>query len=148
MKEKKVSPDWYIAATHWLTAGFVIPFVAGVILGILLAALADNNITILLNVNTFLVVSTILDMVILWLGVIYASKYLEKTYVINNAKKIVMLATIYFIIIDGGFIVFKFVQSGVFNYEYIIGFILKVVVFYLASKKYIKNNSFPISNAI
>jgi hypothetical protein len=27
MKEKKVSADWYIAATHWLTAGFAIPFI-------------------------------------------------------------------------------------------------------------------------
>ena len=135
MKEKKISAEWYVAATHWLTAGFAIPFVLALLLGMPLAILLGDDNNILLDVAF-----GILNVIGIWLGVLYSSKYLDKTYVIKNANKIVILSTIFIILVGGGFRVYKFFQSGVFSYEYI-GFATGIVIFYLASKKYVKNNT-------
>lgn len=135
MKSKKESADWYIAATHWLTAGFAIPFVLALVLGIpLTLILGKENITLL----AFAFI--ILSILSIWLGVIYSSKYLNKTYIIKNADQIVILSTIYLVLVGGGFRVYKFIQTGVFTYEYI-GFAIGIIIFYFVSKKYIKNNS-------
>ena len=134
MKEKKVSADWYVAATHWLTAGFVIPFLLALVLGIPLTLILDKDNLLLLSVGFGL-----LNMLSVWLGVMYSAKYLNKTYVIKNAHKIVALSTIYLAVIGGGFRLLKLIQTGNFSYE-LLGFIIGIVIFYLASKKYIKNN--------
>ncbi|MDB5204135.1 MAG: hypothetical protein JWP09_163 [Candidatus Taylorbacteria bacterium] len=134
MKEKKVSPDWYIAATHWLTAGFVVPFLLALVLGIPLAIiLGKDNITLL---SLSFVVINVLSV---WLGVMYSAKYLAKTYIIKDSNQIAILATVFLVLVGGGFRVHTFMQTGVFAYEYI-GFIIGIFVFYFTSKIYIKNS--------
>lgn len=135
MKPKKESADWYIAATHWLTAGFAIPFVLALVLGIPLTLILGKE-----NIGLLALAFIILNILSIWLGVIYSSRYLNKTYVIKNADQIVILSTIYLVLVGGGLRAYKFVQTGVFTYEYI-GFAVGVIIFYLISKKYIKNNS-------
>ena len=43
MKEKKQSKDWYVAVTHYLTAGFAIPWVIVLVLGIPLTILIGTS---------------------------------------------------------------------------------------------------------
>ncbi len=143
MKEKKASAEWYIAATHWLTAGFAIPFVLTLLLSVpvtlLLAKYANGN---YLQGTVFVLVS-ILG---IWLGVIYSSRYLDKTYVIKDANKIINFSTAYLAIIGGGFRVYEVIQTGILHYTDL-GFLVGVVVFYFVSKKYVKNNSISASQA-
>lgn len=132
MKEKKNSAEWYIAATHWLTA-LILSTILGAIVIFILAMVSQNPTVTLIG---FIV----LNPVVMWFAVKYSSRYLDKTYFIKNANQIVILSLIYLIITAGGFRVYKFFQTGVFQTEYV-GFIIALIVFYLASKKYIKSNS-------
>lgn len=133
MKEKKVSADWYIAATHWLTA-----FITGVIGAVILLILAS-----LTGSSGLVAVSALLGWpIMLWLGVRYSARYLDKTYVIKNADHIIILSLIYLVIVGGGSRVYEFMQTGIIKTEYL-GFVIAVIVFYFTSKRYVKNNDIP-----
>lgn len=130
MKEKKVSADWYIAATHWLTT--LITATVGGVLFVLLFTITGNPLIVF-------IASIIAWPFMIWLGVIYSVRYLNKTYVIKNAKQIVILSTIYLTIVAGGFRLYEFLQTGVIKIEYI-SFVVGVIIFYFLSKKYLKEN--------
>lgn len=130
MKEKKVSADWYIAATHWLTATITMT-ILGVIIGVVLILISQDPIIVALGF-------IILYPLCMWFAVKYSVKYLSNTYFIKNTNQIVILSTIYLIIVGGGFRLLDF--KGLVTYEHI-GFVLAVFVFYFASKKYLKNNT-------
>jgi len=131
MKEKKNSADWYIAATHWLTATITM-VVFAVVLGIILALITQNQAVILVGY-------IILYPLMMWLAVKYSVRYLDKTYIIKNANQIVILSTIYIVIVGGGIRVMGFISNGIITPDHI-GFALAIIVFYFASRKYIKNN--------
>ncbi len=133
MKQKKNSSDWYIATTHWLTAGFAVPFLIALIIGApLTLAFADNP-------KLLMPILMLLSLVSIWLGVIYSSKYVNKTYIIKDANKVVTQSTIILVLIGGGFRLWKLLQTGILTYESI-AFVGVVLIFYFASKKYIKNS--------
>lgn len=131
MKEKKTSADWYVAATHWLTT-LITATVGGVIL-IFLAALTGSPVLVA-------IVSVIAWPFMVWLGVIYSSRYLDRTYIIKDAKHVVLLSTIYLVIVAGGIRLLDFMQTGIIKIEYI-GFIIGLIIFYMMSRKYIKDNT-------
>jgi len=137
MKEKKTSAEWYIAATHWLTAGFAIPFVLALVLSVPLLLLLAKY-----GNSSYLpgVLSVLLNILGIWLGTIYSSRYLDKTYVIKDANKIINFSTAYLTIIGGGFRAYGVMQTGTFHYIDL-GFLLGIGVFYMVSKKYVKNNT-------
>jgi hypothetical protein len=133
MKTKKASAEWYTAATHWLTS-LIMATILGVVLFILIIIVGgDNQIAILLA-------NVIVLPITMYLAVKYSAGYVNKTYIITKADMIVNYSTIYTLIIAGGYRVYTFLKTGIFTYEYV-GFIIAFVVFYVASKKYIKNNS-------
>ena len=140
MPAKKQSANWYIAATHYLTAGFVVPLLGGLVAGILLAALNVNNPTQLY------VIRALVAVVLIYLGVMYSARYVNKTYVITDARKIVNLSTIYIIVLSVIFIAFpawyaasKGLVTSTNDIQFqALNVIITVVVFYFASKKYIK----------
>lgn len=148
MKEKKISSNWYIAATHLLIAGFVIPVLLNLIESFVLFSvikiigLHDLDLSLIFNVS--LVSFILIGLINTWLGVIYSSRYLDKIYFINNADSVVSTSTIYLSVITGtlGFIRLNG-QINAFGIIGIIYFLLMVLVFYFSSKKYIKNNSTP-----
>jgi uncharacterized SAM-binding protein YcdF (DUF218 family) len=132
MKEKKASADWYISATHWLTATITM-VIFSVVLGFILALITQNTTIILIGF-------ILLYPLMMWLAVKYSARYLNKTYVIKNANQIVILSTIYIVIVNGGLRILSFLSNGVITADHI-GFALAIIVFYFASRKYIKNNS-------
>lgn len=136
MKEKKQSANWNIAATHWLTSGFAIPFLMTLVIGIPLVILIGEK-----NIVPLAIASQIVYFFSIWLGVIYSSKYIAKTYIVNDKDKIANLSTIYLIIIGGGFRLYNFLTKGI-DIEFIInacGFVVVVLIFHILSKKYLKN---------
>ncbi|HBX49541.1 MAG: hypothetical protein UR66_C0004G0120 [Candidatus Moranbacteria bacterium GW2011_GWE1_35_17] len=136
MKEKKQSANWYIAATHYLTAGFAIPFVIGLIVGIPVFLILGKDEILLSNA-----VNLISAPIIVWLGVMYSAKYINKTYLIKDSQKIINLATIYLVIIAGGLNMRSAIMDN-FDVVSILGIVRVVamaIVFYITSKKYIKN---------
>ena len=136
MKEKKQSQDWYIATTHYLTAGFAIPFIIGLVIGIPVAMIVGQNNAILLEI-----VMSIIWIISIWLGVMYAAGYVNKRYVIKDSDKIAKLATSYMVVLSGGFRLL-ILSKGVTTSTIIetVLFIIGVIVFYSFSKKYIKSD--------
>jgi len=133
MKEKKQTKDWYIAATHYLTAGFAIPFVFGFVIGTPLAiVLGENNLWVG-------IIELILMPVIMWFGVIYSAKYIERTYIVRDSNKIVNLSVIYSIVVIVGLHAYGAFVAKV-EYISVATAAVTMAVFYLASKKYIKNS--------
>lgn len=137
---KKQSAIWYIAATHYLTAGFAIPFVGGLVLGFVhYYALPTPNDLVTLSMKA-------LESVILtYLGVMYGAKYVNKTYVITDASKIVKLSTKYFVSLSVFWWALTFfflsqlpeVSSAIVSIG-VATTVASIVVFYFASKKYIR----------
>lgn len=150
MKARKESKDWYIAATHWLTAGivtFAIAFICGFAINMAMILLIGIKNLAPQTIYIFsAVVSSFLAIPSVWLGVKYAATYINKAYIIRNKAKITNLATLYLLvtgipwgIFSGVSISTKFSTSVVLTWSivYILGLIVQVGVFYLASKRYI-----------
>lgn len=136
MKQKKQSKDWYIAATLWLTAGFAIPLIAMLVLGIPAQMVIGEN-----NPILFTTVISIIWVFSIYLGTIYAAKYVNKTYIIKNSDNIAKIAAIYLVVLGGGFRLFNLIKG--FHIALMIDsvfFIIGIAVFYTLSKKYIKNS--------
>lgn len=135
MKEKKQSANWYIAATHYLTAGFAIPLLFSFVLGIPMVLIFGKD---GLAVS---IANTILGAFIVWPSVIYSAKYINKTYIIRDSQKVATLATMYMIVIAGG-LQFRSSLIAHFDVASILGIVrvvAMVFLFYVMSKKYMKN---------
>ncbi|MFC1637959.1 hypothetical protein ACFL2R_00900 [Patescibacteria group bacterium] len=79
--------------------------------------------------------------IIVWLGVMYSAKYVNKTYIIEDSQKIINLATIYMVVLAGAFQLATISKTG-FGPIFMLGVIrvaLMSFVFYVSSKKYIQN---------
>jgi len=146
---KKQSSNWYIAATHYLTAGFVAPLLLGFLASFLasITPLFTAGIGKILFGFIFLVLA-------IWLGTMYSARYLKKTYVITSESKqrIVNLATIYFVVLRLIFYMFGFLSimakiriSGGMITDFLLNIFIFVVIggalFYYLSRKYITEDS-------
>ena len=137
MKEKKQSKDWYVAVTHYLTAGFAIPWVIVLVFGIPLTILIGTS-----HIMFLTIAMSIVWLLSIWLGVMYAAKYINKTYVIKNRDHVAKLAATYLVIIGGVYRFFIFFFKGVALplIVELIFFATGVALFYFLSKKYIQND--------
>ena len=142
MNDKKEAKDWYIAASHFLTAGFVVPFILGFVLRFLALAVIGEH-----NQLTWNIIISIIWILSIGLGVIYSSRYVNKKYIIRS-ENIAKLATIYFVILVGGYRLFQALQRmteglTISRANQIIEgatFLIGAVIFYQLSEKYIKDN--------
>ena len=135
-KCKKQHKDWYIAMTHYLTAGFAIPFVISVLTTPILTKLLASNGPVMYFANVIGIISV-------WLGVIYSASYINKTYIVKDKEKIAKLSTIFLIISTGSFMLINLLQDKTIGIDAIsiVFFIVEVIVFYILSKKYIKETA-------
>jgi hypothetical protein len=147
-KQPKAARTWYIAATHFLTAGFVIPLLGGIGFSVITVYVIGMWGHFGLDVATFdilfAIVHTLVAAVLIWGGVVYSSRYLLKRYIIPDASAVVRLATIYMAALG----LISFTINIIWpNPEYsptaidlVIEFVNIVVltaVLYFASKKYV-----------
>lgn len=145
-KERKQSAEWYIAATHYLTAGFVIPLLISVAWS-LIVRIINLRSGMVVSGTTMNIFSLLLGAIAVWLGVMYSANYLKKKYIIQNKERIVRTATIYMIVLTLGFYLITFYlarsQEGLISKSDLLhnGLSIFVIIslFYLFSKKYIKN---------
>ena len=137
MKEKKQSSSWYIAATHYLTAGFAIPFVVNLIaLFIVVPFLVATGFPAVVFAGILAI-----NLVAIWLGVMYSANYVKKTYIISDHRKVVKFSTSYLVVLFGGFLIFSQVAQGVSVdgiVFLVINFVTVVAVFYFFSTKYLR----------
>lgn len=137
MNEKKQSAAWNIAATHWLTSGFVVPliltFVIVLVLGLVFGQGLENSATLIAFA------SILYSPLVYWLAVMYSARYVNKKYFIKDSNEIAKLATLYLVVVGGGFRLLQIISGYGLTIEHI-GFILAVIVFYIASKKYIRTS--------
>lgn len=137
MKEKKHSANWNIAATHYLTAGFAIPFIVNLVGGIILARIIPTGLILYLAL-------ALLNLLGVWLGVKYSAGYLRKTYIITDKNKIVKLTTIYFCVLSGLYFISQAVLQKVTGIDLFLEAIRLAaigVVLYVASQKYITEDA-------
>jgi hypothetical protein len=137
MNELKKSANWNIAATHYLTAGFAIPFLIHLVSGIFISSLRITSPSIVSFIGLLISALSI------WLGVMYSVKYLKKTYLITENNKIVMLSTIYFVVLGLGYLLFYCITLGLTSNLLFafVTFVVEAALFYFASKKYLQNTS-------
>ena len=136
MKERKKSANWYIAATHYLTSGFAIPFLIALVITFierLLPALKTA-------VSTFLFRLIVINILAIWLGVMYSARYLKRTYIIENEVNIVNLSTTYLVVLNVVYILFQVFYGKIIGraitYTFI-QFIVRVILFYVFSRRYL-----------
>ena len=92
------------------------------------------------NIALITIILSAIEILSLWLSVMYSAKYLAKTYIIKNSDNIVRLATIYLTVFNGGFELIKLLKRIVLTSIIDLGFFVAgVTVFYMLSKKYVKN---------
>ena len=142
MKEKKQSANWNIAATHYLTSGFAIPFIMGLILGVPAAIIVGKDNAVLLTI-----VLSIIWLVSIWEGIMYSAKFIAKTYIVNDKNKIATLSTIYLIVLGSAFRLYNLSSKGI-NISFIIDavfFVVVVILFYILSKKYLQNTELTMN---
>ncbi len=140
MKEKKESSNWYVAGTHWLTST-----ITSVVIGIALFVVATIVVGLTLGTEQkdvpFLAFLMILIMPLaFWLGAKYSAKYISKKYIIRESKEIIKLATIYLVVVGGGYRAYTAITEGGISLE-MLSFVLGVIAFYFASKKYVHNTN-------
>ncbi len=148
-KDLKESKLWYISATHYLTSGFVIPLILSALSVFLLKSFFGTS----YQAWQFLTV-LIVSLLSVYLGVIYSASYLKKTYKIKDAKKIIKYSSIYFIFFSAFLFLLDSTSSIVKTYKEngfatafwfvffpFIYLLIASLIFYLTSKKYIKNNT-------
>lgn len=133
MKEKKQLKSWNIAITHWLTAGFVMPFLINLLAVFVIFPLIEIESTIQVFIIDF-----ILALMAVWLGVVYSAKYLRRKYIIVDKNKVVILSTIYLFVIR--IVYFLVVSRENLSYEITITIIISLL-FYVLSNKYIKEDT-------
>ena len=136
MKQKKQSSNWYIAATHYLTAGFAIPLIIGLIAAFTLFPLLEktgSEILVILSNIVLLVLS-------IWFGVMYSARYLRSTYIIQNPKPIINISTIYMVVLVTIFLIIQILIKNTVGINILydsVFFGVRVALFYIASSKYI-----------
>lgn len=101
-KAPKKSPNWNIAATHFLTAGFVMPYLVVATSGIVLSLQGP-------------VMQTAVWLFGLFLGVAYSASYIKKTYIISDAEAVSKLAAIYCAVFFGGLTVLAIIEPSSIN---------------------------------
>ena len=134
MEQKKQSKNWNIAATHYLTSGFAIPFVVGLILVFPLASFFPKG-SFMFNF-----VAPLIGLISIWLGAWYSANYINRKYFISDSSKIVKASMAYFIILKLLYLIGTFPWKGIDN-DYIQSVIISIlgaIIFYSVSKKYIK----------
>lgn len=138
MSKKEKSANWNIAATHYLTSGFFIPALWVVLINLLFLYLKIDNIYIIYPIFV------IMYWLWLFLWVMYSASYLKKRYVIMNPVQVTKLSTIYFLVINTLIIfnrAFKNIIVDIFTcIVIIIHILIFTYIFYLFSKKYIKQD--------
>jgi len=132
---KKQSPEWYIAGTHWLTS-MVSSAIFGAIILFILAAISQD--VTILSIGTIIIYP-----VVMWLAVRYSANFVNKRYIIVNPDHIVTLSTVFLVIVAGGYRGYSALSSsgGMLVIANAIGFFVALVIFYFASKKYVKKTT-------
>jgi hypothetical protein len=145
--KRKVKADWYIAITHWLTSS-IMTFVLSLILILILSVLIPlffRSLNISALHNIFVIFYMIVYPTAMWFAVKYSAKYLNKTYVIKDANNIIKLSTIFIIILGIGVRIGTIISAKTVNFEDF-AFVLAIISFYFASKKYVKENTIQALN--
>ncbi|MDP2930174.1 MAG: hypothetical protein Q8N56_01005 [bacterium] len=151
---KKQRSNWYIAATHYLTAGFAVPFLLGLLTSFLILNIPLPTRLLFTTGIGGILFGFILLILAIWLGTMYSARYLKKTYVITSESKqrIVNLATIYFVVLRSIFYMTGFLWailiarvSGAMILNLLLQLLFLVAtggaLFYYLSRKYITEDS-------
>lgn len=132
---KKNRPAWYIAATHYLTAGLVVPLICNIVFSYISIFLSLSD-TVTYIVALFVVIVSV------WGGVVYSARYINQKYIIQSVNSIVNLSTVYLIVVRLIYTMGKFNQTGAYTNKAELTYTVVVLVitfalFYILSKKYI-----------
>lgn len=129
----KKHQDWYVAFSHALTSGFAIPLI--------LASAYAYALVPLLGIDTSTsssaLVSGVIALFSIWLGVRYSSVYLRRAYPLQSRRRIVPLATLFFLLLLCAIVLPGLVQESGRTYRVIeaVSALLSVCVFYYVSRR-------------
>lgn len=139
MNDKKLSSNYFIAAAHWLASGFAIPMLLVYGFGIPLSLMIGDRMPLV-----FVVSISFIQLVGIWLGVLFSSKYIASRYIVGNKVRVVSIATLYLIFIGVAYRVFDYVNNPGLDFARTIDWVTFAVIallFYVLSNKYIVNTA-------
>lgn len=146
MKNKKQSKNWYVAMTHFLTAGIFFPLAFTFIAIAILDYVFKIEVSpITFNIYAILFLPSMLG---LWIGNILAIKYINKKYIVKDKKIILNYSVVYLIIIS---ILFFDTDAKINIALLILLSIIEILIYYFISKIYIAkiyNNSKHVNEQI
>jgi hypothetical protein len=125
--------DWYAALSHALTSGFAIPLI--------LATAYAYALVPLLGIDTATpysaLVSGLIALCSIWLGVKYSSVYLRRAYTLESRRRIVPLASFFFLLMLAAVAVPGLAEEDGSGYRAIsaVSALLSVCVFYYVSRR-------------
>jgi hypothetical protein len=134
MKEKKKLSNVWIAVTH--------DIIVGIIFTLINVAAAFILVLSIKSVSSLSIALSVVKIIAIWLGVMFSAYYLKKTYIIENKNKIVNLATIYVVVVDGANSLLQIFNGKIVGIDivfFLAGLILMFLLFYVFSLKYIQN---------
>jgi hypothetical protein len=138
MSNKKQPTVQYLAVLHFLTAGFVVPWI---FLKILPYFYATSGIEP--GANSFNYTGLLFAMVSIWLGVKISALYIDKLYVIRDRASTIRLSTMIVAVIYGGGLFVTLVMlrragaEGVLFLYPLIEFITRLILYKMASERYL-----------
>jgi hypothetical protein len=136
MKPKKEVSIWYAAATFYLTAGFAMPLLSGFIYSFFVSPFIGEGM-----LDDILAI--IFSVIGIWLGIMYAARYIRKTYIIRDRKKLINLATTYLVVLLFIYWLAVHLLAGTFgpgSIVLLVALAIKVAMFYLLSRAYVKED--------
>lgn len=134
----------YAAITHWLTAGFAIPFIGGMVaVFVLLPILEPTDLLSSPLVN--LVVLSAIGLGLTWAGVVYSAGFIRKTYAVADPRALAVRATVVLVVVGAAFRALGALRVGApqdaaslaIN---LVGFAATIATFYFTSLRYLTRN--------
>jgi hypothetical protein len=158
MKEKKQSATWIIALSHFASGAFAAPFLSVFFLMLTVLLVSSIGMPELEDVGfwgdlvsgIFLL---IIPMLSAWLCAKRSANYINNTYIIKNSKNIITIALIYMLAIEFPLLLFSSMLGPVaptpgYFLSMFVEFIIMSYIFYVVSKKYIKNTEEVIAPSV
>jgi hypothetical protein len=129
----KKRQDWYAALSHALTSGFAIPLILATAYAYALVPLFGIDTA----TSASALVSGIIALFSIWLGIRYSSVYLRRAYSLESRRRIVPLASLFFMLMLGAVVLPGLLQEVESTYRIIdaASALLSVCVFYYVSRR-------------
>lgn len=142
MKEKKIIKDWKIAAIHTGIGGLVVPYIFSIVYSFAYAAIFFSINPSLRTLDSYssaiFIISEFFLALFVWFGAYISSKIINRSFIIENKKNVIGLATVFYFSIEFIFLGWSLIIGDWI--EGIANLLIATGIFYFSSLIHIKSS--------